>query len=65
MIRLELGATTREQDHSILLAIFCLTFGILSADLLIPLGFVIWILYLVPLLMSVWLSYRFSPFIVA
>jgi len=65
LIRLELGATTREQDHSILLAIFCLTFGILSADLLIPLGFVIWILYLVPLLMSVWLSYRFSPFIVA
>jgi signal transduction histidine kinase len=31
----------------------------------IPLGFVIWILYLMPLLMTVWLSHRYAPFITA
>jgi signal transduction histidine kinase len=31
----------------------------------IPLGFVIWILYLMPLLMSVWLSHRYAPFFTA
>ena len=65
VIRLDLGETTKEQEYSILFAIACLTIGILSADILIPLGFVIWILYLVPLLMSVWLSHRYSPFFIA
>ena len=65
MIRLDLGTTVRERDQSILFAIICLTVGILSADILIPLGFVIWILYLVPLLMSVWLSQRYAPFFIA
>lgn len=62
---LDLGSTPEEQNQSILFIIVCLTAGILSADLLLPLGFVIWVLYLVPLLMSVWLSYRYAPFLIA
>jgi signal transduction histidine kinase len=65
MIRIDLGKTARERNQSVLLSILCLTLGILSADVLIPLGFVIWILYLVPLLMSVWLTSRYSPFYIA
>jgi signal transduction histidine kinase len=65
MIRIDLGTTPKERDQSVLITILCLTIGILSADLLIPLGFVIWILYLVPLLMSVWLSHRHAPFFIA
>lgn len=58
----DFGKTEKEKDVLILLSMICLVVGILAADVLIPLGFVIWILYLVPLLMSVWLSYRYSPF---
>ena len=58
----DFGKTVKEKDMLILLSMICLVVGILAADVLIPLGFVIWILYLVPLLMSVWLSYRYSPF---
>lgn len=61
----DMGKTTAERDQLILLSILCLCVGILSADILIPLGFVIWILYLVPLLMSVWLTHRYAPFLVA
>lgn len=65
MIRVDLGKTPQEQERSVLAAILCLTIGILVADILIPLGFVIWILYLVPLLMSVWLYHRYAPFLIA
>jgi signal transduction histidine kinase len=65
MLTFDMGKTTRERDHLILVSILCLCVGILSADVLMPLGFVIWILYLVPLLMSVWLTNRYSPFFVA
>lgn len=65
MIQVDLGKTPEEQDHLILLCIICLVFGIISADILLPLGFFIWILYLIPLLMSVWLSYHYAPFITA
>jgi signal transduction histidine kinase len=65
MIRIDLGTTQKEQDNSIIITILCLTIGILSADILIPLGFVVWILYLVPLLMSVWISHRYAPFFIA
>jgi len=65
VIRFDLGATAQEREQSVLFSILCLTLGILAADLVIPLGFVIWILYLVPLLMSVWLSHRYAPFFVA
>lgn len=41
---------------------FCLCTEILAADVLLPLGFVIWVLYIIPLLMSVYLSYRYAPF---
>lgn len=65
MLELDMGKTTRERDTQILLLILCLCIGILSADVLTPLGFVIWILYLVPLLMSVWLTDRYAPFYIA
>jgi signal transduction histidine kinase len=65
MLTVDLGKTQNERDQFILVTILCLCAGILSADILIPLGFVIWILYLVPLLMSVWLSHRYAPFLIA
>jgi signal transduction histidine kinase len=65
MITVDLGKTEQEQEHLILLSMVCLGVGILSADVFIPLGFVIWILYLMPLLMSVWLSHRYAPFFTA
>ncbi len=65
MITVDLGKTPEEQERLILFSMICLGIGILSADVFIPLGFVIWILYLMPLLMSVWLSYRYAPFYTA
>jgi signal transduction histidine kinase len=65
MVIMDLGKTRGEKDQFILLAMICLCAGILAADVLLPLGFIIWILYLVPLLMSVWLSYRYSSFFTA
>jgi len=65
MITVDLGKTEQEREHLILLSMICLGVGILSADVFIPFGFVIWILYLMPLLMSVWLSHRYAPFFTA
>ena len=65
IIMVDLGQTPEEQEHLILFAMICLGIGILCADVFIPLGFVIWILYLIPLLMSVWLSHRYAPFYTA
>jgi signal transduction histidine kinase len=65
MITVDLGKTPEEQEYLILFSMICLCIGILSADVFIPLGFVIWILYLIPLLMSVYLSYRYIPFYTA
>jgi len=65
MIFLDLGNNRQEKDRLILLTMICLGAGIMTADVFIPLGFVIWILYLLPLLMSVYLSYRYSPFFTA
>lgn len=65
MAEIDLGKTPEEQEHLILLAMICLGIGILSADVFLPLGFVIWILYLMPLLMSVWLTHRYAPFFTA
>jgi signal transduction histidine kinase len=65
MLSPDLGKTPKERDQFILVSILCLCAGILAADVLIPLGFVVWILYLVPLLMSVWLTHRYAPFFVA
>jgi signal transduction histidine kinase len=65
MIAVDLGRTEQERERFILLCMTGLGFGILSADVFIPLGFVIWILYLMPLLMSVWLSHRYAPFFTA
>jgi signal transduction histidine kinase len=62
---IDLGRTQEEKDRLMILAMICLCVGILAADVLVPLGFVIWGLYLIPLLMSIWLTHRFSPFFTA
>jgi signal transduction histidine kinase len=65
MITVDLGKTPQEQERLILLTMICLGIAILSSDVFLPLGFIIWILYLIPLLMSVWLSHRYAPFVTA
>ncbi|MFA5266712.1 MAG: ATP-binding protein [Methanoregula sp.] len=65
MAEIDLGKTPEEREHLILLSMICLGIGILAADVFLPLGFVIWILYLMPLLMSVWLTHRYAPFFTA
>jgi signal transduction histidine kinase len=59
------GKTQKEKDQLIILAMLCLSAGIFAADGIIQPGFVIWGLYLVPLLMSIWLTHRYSPFFTA
>jgi len=59
----DLGKTPAEWEQILIITMVCLGIGILIVDLFLPLGFVIWILYFVPLLMSVWLTYRYAPFI--
>ncbi|PKL68434.1 MAG: hypothetical protein CVV30_11015 [Methanomicrobiales archaeon HGW-Methanomicrobiales-1] len=61
----DLGKTPAEWERIITITMICLGIGILIVDLFLPLGFVIWILYFMPLLMSVWLTYRYAPFITA
>jgi len=65
MAEIDLGKTPEEREHLIQLSMICLGIGILAADIFLPLGFVIWILYLMPLLMSVWLTHRYAPFFTA
>ena len=55
----------KERNKLIQLAIIFLCLGIIIVDVFLPLGFVLWILYLVPLLLSVWLTSRYAPFIIA
>lgn len=65
MMRITLGSTPKEQERSVVIAIACLSLCIFTADITLPLGFVIWTLYLVPLLMTVWIGYRYAPFLMA
>ena len=65
MITVDLGKTPQEQERLILLTMICLGIAILSSDVFLPLGFIIWIIYLIPLLMSVWLPHRYAPFVTA
>jgi signal transduction histidine kinase len=62
---IDFGKNPQERNQLIQLTMICLCAGIVTADVFLPLGFVIWILYLVPLLMSVWLTGRYAPFIIA
>jgi signal transduction histidine kinase len=62
---IDIGKNPEEINHLVQLTMICLCAGILTADVFLPLGFVIWILYLLPLLMSVWLTSRYAPFIIA
>jgi signal transduction histidine kinase len=59
------GKNPEERNKIIQLAMIFLCAGIVIADVFLPLGFVLWILYLVPLLLSVWLTGRYAPFIIA
>ncbi|MFA4824724.1 MAG: sensor histidine kinase [Methanoregula sp.] len=61
----DLGKIPEVGEQFIQIAMICLGIVILTTDIFLPLGFVIWILYFVPLLMSVWLSWRYAPFVVA
>lgn len=65
MMRIALGSTPKEQERSVVIVLTCLSLCIFAADITLPLGFVIWTLYLVPLLMSVWIGYRYAPFLMA
>jgi signal transduction histidine kinase len=65
MFTVDLGKTPQERDRLIVLCMVCLGAGILTADVFLPLGFVIWILYLMPLLMTVWITQRYAPFFTA
>lgn len=62
MVVIDLGKTQEEKNRLIQLAMFCLCIGILAADVVIQRGFVIWGLYLIPLLLSIWLTQRYAPF---
>ena len=62
---LDLGKTKQEQEELILVIIFCMSVAIFATDLFTPYGFIIWILYLIPVLMTVWLPYRTAPFATA
>ena len=59
------GKNLKERNKLIQLAMIFLCLGIVIVDVFLPLGFVLWILYLVPLLLSVWLTGRYAPFIIA
>jgi signal transduction histidine kinase len=61
---IDLGKNPEKRNQIIQLTIICLCIGIIIINLFLPLGFVIWILYLVPLLMSVWLTGRYILFII-
>jgi signal transduction histidine kinase len=65
MVFIDLGKTQQEKDRLMVLAMLCLCVGILATDVFVPLGFIIWGLYLIPLLMSIWLTNRYSPFFTA
>jgi signal transduction histidine kinase len=62
---LDLGKTKQERQEIILVTIFCMSVAIFATDLFTPYGFMIWILYLIPVLMTVWLPYRTAPFATA
>jgi signal transduction histidine kinase len=58
------GKNPEKRNQLILLTIIFVCAGIVIVNFFLPLGFVIWILYLVPLLISVWLTGRYIPFII-
>ena len=61
---IDLGKNPEKRNQLILLTILFLCAGIVIANFFLPLGYVIWIFYLVPLLMSVWLTGRYIQFII-
>lgn len=61
----DLGRTAQERQELLVAALVCMSAAIFATDLLTPYGFIIWILYLIPVLMTVWLPYRAAPFLTA
>ena len=61
---IDLGKNPEKRNQLILLTVIFLCAGIVIVNFFLPLGFVIWILYLMPLLMSVWLTGRYISFII-
>jgi len=57
--------TPEDRKRLILVAMICFGISIFIADIFFSLGFIIWILYFVLLLMSVWLKARSAPFVTA
>lgn len=64
MVVIDLGKKPEMRNQLVLLMMIVLCAGIVIVNFFLPLGFVIWIFYLVPLLMSVWLTRRYIPFII-
>ncbi|MCX6690969.1 MAG: HAMP domain-containing sensor histidine kinase [Methanoregula sp.] len=62
---INIGKTPEERNRLILVAMICFGIIIFIADIFFSLGFIIWILYFVLLLMSVWLKARSAPFVTA
>jgi len=61
---IDLKKNPEKRNLIIQFTMICLCIGIIIVNIFLPLGFVIWILYLVPLLISVWLTGRYIPFII-
>ena len=59
-----MGAFTAE-DRVLILVIAALTAGVFVLDLLTPLGIAIWALYVLPLGLSRWFSFRQMTWVVA
>ena len=61
---IDLKKNPEKWNQIIQFTMICLCIGIIIVNIFLPLGLVIWIFYLVPLLMSVWLTGRYIPFII-
>jgi len=55
------------QEHflKIILFIVISTILIIYADIITPLGFAVWILYFIPLVLTIYLQWRFAPIVAA
>jgi len=61
------NTTRMRQEHflKIILFIVISTILIFYADIITPLGFAVWILYFIPLVLTLYLQWRFAPIVAA
>ena len=61
------NTTRMRQEHflKIILFIVISTILIIYADIITPLGFAVWILYFIPLVLTLYLQWRFAPIVAA